>query len=161
MSEDALLEGTRAIVGDSLDELAKAIDGLSPDALNARVGGPDTNTLAVMTAHALLSTRSWLSLAMGADLPHRDRPAEFRTVADEGFGAWASGVAAECRALLEGSAFDPSRTGRPNWRSSGVDEPVSASWALFHAVSHLGEHVGHAQLTRQLLDEGPAQPQAS
>jgi hypothetical protein len=30
---------------------------------------------------------------------------------------------------------------------------VTAAWALLHALDHLGEHVGHAHLTRQLLDE--------
>jgi uncharacterized protein DUF664 len=31
-------------------------------------------------------------------------------------------------------------------------EQVTAGWALLHAIEHLREHVGHAQLTRQLWD---------
>jgi Protein of unknown function (DUF664) len=160
MTTDPLLEGARQILEESLDELLKAIRGLEADALNARIGGPDTNTLAILAAHALSSTRSWLSLAMGAPLPPRDRPAEFRTVAGEGFMEWAEGLARECRGLLAIDGFDAQRSGVPTW-TSGEAKPRTASWSLFHAVSHLGEHVGHAQLTRQLLDEGRVQPQAS
>ena len=54
--------------------------------------------------------------------------------------------------MLEGDvAFDPGATGTAPWRTDGADEPVTAAWALLHALEHLREHVGHAQLTRQLL----------
>ena len=36
-------------------------------------------------------------------------------------------------------------------RTDGAGEPVTWAWALLHALGHLREHVGHAQLTRQLL----------
>ena len=36
-----------------------------------------------------------------------------------------------------------------------AQEPVTAAWALIHALVHLREHVGHAELTRQLWDERP------
>jgi hypothetical protein len=49
-------------------------------------------------------------------------------------------------------SFDPGAVGRPSWRSDdGEEPPVTAAWALLHALEHLREHVGHAQLTRQLL----------
>ncbi len=96
--------------------------------------------------------RSWLSLATGAPLPPRDRPAEFRTVADDGFASAMDERIAECLGLLDGDvAFDPAREGTAPWRSTGADEPVTAAWALLHALSHLNEHVGHAHLTRDLL----------
>ena len=30
-------------------------------------------------------------------------------------------------------------------------EPLRAAWALLHALAHLREHVGHAQLTRDVV----------
>jgi len=36
--------------------------------------------------------------------------------------------------------------------SSGQAEVVAGAWALLHAVEHLSEHSGHAQLTRQLWE---------
>jgi hypothetical protein len=148
------IEAARDILGDSLGELRKAVDGCSADDLNRRPIEGDTNPLAVLVTHAMQSTRSWLSLAIGAPLPERDRDAEFLAVADDpaAFMSWLDDVSAECRALLEGDvAYEPSATATAPWRTYGADEPVTAAWALLHALEHLREHVGHAQLTRQAL----------
>lgn len=155
---DPTIEAAREILEESLDELRAALDRRSADDLNARPGGRDTNSLAVLATHALHSTRSWLSLALGADPPPRDRPSEFRVVVDDpsAFMASFDEVAAACCALLAGAGpFDAGKHGIPTWRfdedDAGEHEPVTAAWALQHALAHLGEHVGHAQLTRQLL----------
>lgn len=153
---DATIEAAREILRDSLDELRTAIDGCSAEQLNRRPGGEDSNGLAVLVTHSLYSTRSWLSLATGADLPPRDRPAEFQVIEDDpgAFMASFDDIAAECGAILGGDLpFDAARVGTAPWRPGDlVDEPVTAGWALLHALSHLREHVGHAQLTRQILE---------
>ena len=151
---DPTIIAARDILSDSLDEFRKALDGCSSDQLNRRPAGEDTNGLAVLATHALDSTRSWLSLATDGPLPDRDRDAEFRVVVEDPvrFMAAFDARAAECRALLETDApFEAGRTGAAPWRTYGADEPVTAAWALMHALEHLREHVGHAQLTRQLL----------
>lgn len=149
---DPLLEAARDVLAESLGELRAAVDGLSPDELNRRPAWEGANSLAVIATHAVASTRSWLSLAMGAPLPPRDRPAEFLTVADESFPRWVDDRIGECLALLDhDGAFDPARAGVAPWRSTGEDDPVTAAWALLHATSHLGEHVGHAHVMRDLL----------
>ncbi len=152
---DATIEAARDVLRDSLSELRAAIDGCSVEQLNRRPGGDDTNGPAVLATHALYSTRSWLSLATGADPPHRDRPAEFQVVVDDAgaFMSWFDATAQECRTLLDTAAdpFDPSRIGTATWRPDDLaHEPVTAAWALMHALAHLREHVGHTQLTRQL-----------
>lgn len=155
---DPTIAAARDILSDSLDELRKALDGCSADQLNLRPAGDDTNGLAVLATHALGSTRSWLSVAVAAPLPDRDRDAEFLVVVDDpsAFLAAFDVTAAECRALLATEApFEAGRVGTAPWRTYGSDEPVTAAWALLHAVEHLREHVGHAQLTRQLSGEGP------
>ncbi len=153
---DSLLEATREVLSESLQDLTSTLEGRSAEEMNRRPAGEDTNGLAVLVIHALYSTRSWLSLATGAELPPRDRPAEFRTVVDnaDNFRTLAGRIAAECRALLNVSTFDPAATGVATWTG---DEPesVTAAWALLHAVSHLGEHVGHAQLTRDVVSGAP------
>ena len=156
---DPTIEAAREILEDSLRELRKAVGGCSTEELNRRPAGEDTNGLAVLVTHALYSTRSWLSLATGADLPPRDRPAEFRVVVDDAgaFLAWFDATAHECRSVLDTAhPFEPATMGIPAWRydesDTGEHEPVTASWALLHALSHLHEHVGHAQLTRQLWE---------
>jgi hypothetical protein len=151
---DPTIQAARELLDDSLDELRTAVDGCTAEELNRRPTDGDTNTLAVLVTHATLSTRSWLSLATGAPAPERDRPAEFLVVVDDAhaFMDRFDAVADECRALLEGDvAFDPGATGTAAWRTESADEPVTWAWALLHALEHLREHVGHAQLTRQLL----------
>lgn len=152
---DPTIAAARDILGDSLDELRKALDGCSSEALNRLPAGEGTNALAVIATHALGSTRSWLSLAVGAPLPDRDRDAEFLVTVDDA-GAFLTDVderSDACRTLLATEEpFDAARVGTAPWRTYGSDEPVTAAWALLHALEHLREHVGHAQLTRQLLD---------
>ena len=151
---DPTIEAARDILGDSLRELRTAVDGCSADDLNRRPIEGDTNPLAVLVTHAMQSTRSWLSVATGAPPPDRDRDAEFLAVVDDAvaFLAWLDDISAECRALLQVDvAYDPGLTVSAPWRPYGADEPLTAVWALLHALEHLREHVGHAQLTRQAL----------
>ena len=147
---DPTLEAARSIVDQSLDAMRAAIDGASAEALNRRPAGDDSNPIAVLAVHALSSTRWWLSTALGQPVPERDRPSEFLTTvasADELLGLF-DPIAADCRALLSTDvAFDPGAI-RDDPRDGNR---VTAAWALIHAVEHLREHVGHVELTRQLL----------
>jgi uncharacterized damage-inducible protein DinB len=153
-----LLDAARATLDDALTELRKAVDGLTPEQLNRRLAGDRSNPLAVIATHALESTRSWLSLATGVTLPPRDRPAEFRAVADAGFQGWVDERMALCRSVLaDVETIDPAREGTAPWRTTHADEPVTAAWALLHAVGHLEEHVGHAHVMRDLLETEAAQ----
>jgi hypothetical protein len=149
---DATIDGLREVLEESLGELRKGVAGRSAEQLNARPAGGDTNSIAVIVTHALGSTRSWLSLAMGAPMPDRDRPAEFRAVADDGFASWTDDGIASCLALLDGAAWDPARVGTANWTKS--QETRTAAYAASHALSHLGEHVGHLHMTLELLRDG-------
>ena len=152
---DPIVEAAAELLGEALSDLRGSVEGLSADELNRRPGGEDTNTIAVLATHSMHSTRAWLSIAVGAEPPARDRPAEFRVVAsDDGeLLAFLDHLGTECVALLDGATFDPDRTGLAPWRQGPeADEPVPAAWALIHALVHLREHVAHAQLTRQLLD---------
>ncbi|MGZ5305334.1 MAG: DinB family protein [Actinomycetota bacterium] len=147
---DPTLEAARSIIDESLDAMRAAITGASADALNRRPAGDDTNPIAVLAVHALNSTRWWLSVALGGPVPERDRPSEFLTTvagAHELLGVF-DAIAADCRALLSTDAtFDPGAI-REDPRDG---DHVTAAWALIHAVEHLREHVGHAELTRQLF----------
>ncbi len=150
---DPTIEAARGFIDGSLTAMRSAIAGSSADALNRRPAGDDTNPVAVLVVHAVNSTRWWLSVSLGLPLPERDRSSEFRTVvsgADE-LVAMFDPVAAECRALLDTDvAFDAGAM-REDPRDG---EQVSSAWALIHAVEHLREHVAHAELTRQLWEEG-------
>ncbi|MEP7060007.1 MAG: DUF664 domain-containing protein [Actinomycetota bacterium] len=149
---DPTIAAARDILGDALEELRTPLEGCSAEELN-QPPTPDANGLAVLATHALGSTRSWLSLAVGAPPPERDRDAEFLVVVQDpaAFLATFDRAAAECRALLDtDEPFESSLPVQAMWGTYLGAEPVTAAWALLHAMEHLREHVGHAQLTRQL-----------
>jgi len=155
MAVDPILTDARDALVESLDEIRSTIAGLTPQQLNARPAGRDTNPMSVIVTHALESTRAWLSIATGNEPPARNRPAEFRAVADDGFPDWVETRIGECVALLDrAKRFDPTYRALAPWRVDAPEEPVSAGWALFHALAHLGEHVGHAHVIRDLLRAG-------
>jgi hypothetical protein len=136
--------------------LRGSIEGLSADGLDWRPPAEDSNNLTVLATHGMHSCRWWLSIARGAERPHRDRPSEF--VAEVGSAEelleQVDGLAADCRALLDApTPFDPDAM-----RDVPDDEPVSSAWALVHAIEHLSEHSAVAQLTRQLWDARTSQP---
>ena len=145
------IDALREVLEESLDEIRQGIADLSVEELNATPAGGETNSIAVIVTHALGATQSWLSLAMGASLPPRDRPAEFRAVADDGFAAWTEDRIARCLSVLDGAPWDPARMGTPNWSPQRAEQPRTAAYAAAHALAHLGEHVGHLHMTRELL----------
>jgi DinB superfamily len=150
-SPDPTLVAARDLFEQAFRGLRASIQGLSAEGLAWRPPARDSNPITVLATHAMHSSRWWLSIARGAEPPHRDRPSEF--VAEVGGAgellAQVDALAAECRARLGDDApFDPGAM-----REVRGDEPVSSAWALTHAIEHLSEHSAVAQLTRQLWDD--------
>lgn len=161
---DPIIPSARFVLKQSLEELRAAVEGAPAEALNWRPAGEETNSMAVLVTHVLHSTRSWLSVAVGSSLPERDRDAEFRVIEDDP-GAllhFVDEMSEKCRALLRDAgdvdwsatrkthARPPQKDDDGSWRP-GVEE-VPAAFALLHALEHLGQHVAHCSLTRQLWE---------
>ena len=154
---DSMLASATYVLTDDLKELRAAIDGLPADAINWKPGGSDTNSVAVLVTHVLHSTRSWISTAVGAPLPDRDRDSEFQassqstadllTLLDD-FGA-------QILALLNNAGDIDWAANRKSHMRPSPDLPdyVPASFALLHAIEHFGQHVAHVSLTRQLWQQ--------
>ncbi len=148
---DPIIEAAREIFDESVDHLREAIDGLAPDSLAWQPAGEDSNSITVLAVHGLHSSRWWMSIARGLPLPERDRPSEFmaESASDTDLLSFVDTMAAECRARLDpDEGFDPAAM-----RPTPEAEPVSAAWALLHALEHFREHVAQAQLTRQLSQQ--------
>ena len=162
---DPITPSARFMLKESLAELRAAVEGVPAEALNWKPGGEETNSIAVLATHALRSTRSWLAIAVGAPLPERDRPTEFQVTEDDP-GALlrlVDEMSAQCTVLLRdaedvdwsatrGTHARPSKkAGDGSWQP-GVEE-VPAAYAILHAMEHLGQHVAHCSLTRQLWEK--------
>lgn len=148
---DPITTAARREVEDGFATLRRAIEGLSPEALNWEPTGDETNSIAVLCTHAARSTPYLLALATGRGEPDRDRDSEFAAVAGgpDPLLELIDGSEGECRDLLGGGGFDWGAKIRRT-RSTGEAVELSAAQLLLHAVTHLRGHADEAALTRHL-----------
>ncbi len=147
---DVFTTSAKSILGDTIKDMRAVIDGASPKILNQRPGGDDTNSIAVLTVHAMHSTRSWLSFVYSAPPPARNRDDEFVATTTDAASllAFLDDMHRDCAALLDDTATVDWASVRP----IRTGEKVAAAWGLIHAIDHLREHMGQITLTRQILD---------
>jgi uncharacterized damage-inducible protein DinB len=158
MAEDPMVAAARYILlREQLPLLRDCVAKAPSEALNWRPRGADTNSIAVLATHTMHSARSWLSVALGAPLPDRDRDSEFRVMvgATSELLALVDALTADIERLLDGAkgsidwAAMRKRQPRPD---GGAPEPVPAGRALLHTIEHVAAHVAHMQLTQQMWE---------
>ena len=144
---DAFREAAMIVLRQQEASYRAVIAGLPEAALNWRPGA-ETNSLAVLVAHAWGAAQAWTARAGGTEIP-RDRDAEFRVVMNETqlvtlLDAAAARVAASVAALDPATYNDIRRA---------PQEERTVAWCLLHAIEHNQEHLGQALLTRQLWEQ--------
>jgi len=154
---DPLIAAARYIYNECVTDLKTNVGALPAEALNWKPAGDDTNSVLVLATHVMNSTRSWLSIAVGAPPPERDRDSEFRvsggTPAE--VAAFIDDLGAQCLSLLaDQDSVDWSTLRQTHARPGQAPDRVPASFALIHAIEHLREHCAHVGLTRQLWEAG-------
>lgn len=153
---DAIAAACADMLRTNITDLRVTVTGLGDEALNW-TPAPETNSIAVLVAHAVSATRALINSALAGEM---DRPrylAEERTPAfntkdatEASLLALVDGLTATAERLETGPAAAYGETvaiiGDPS-------APVrSRAWNLIHAIEHLREHIGHAQVTRQLWE---------
>jgi uncharacterized damage-inducible protein DinB len=148
--------GTLAIVRESIAMFRDAIQGLSDEALLWKPG-PQANSIAVLAVHSVTATRFFLKCGCGevgsiAEYRRGERAAAFGT--NEATG---SELIATLQALSEDAEFilsagtERQLTEAVTWPDAEPPVPTrTGAGSLVAAVGHLREHVGQAQLTRDL-----------
>ena len=129
------------------------MEGLTSEELDWSPG-PEMNSLCVLGVHVTAAERFWIGLGID-DVSERNRPAEFRASGYE-----LESLAARFRANIAfyRDAFkrqDGSRLAERVDVSDYMERPsqvVSRGYALLRGLDHTAEHLGHAGMTRQLLD---------
>jgi uncharacterized damage-inducible protein DinB len=152
---DPMVAAARHMLDRCVADMRPALEGASVEALNWRPAGEETNSIGILAVHAMGSSRTWLSVAVGAPEPERDREAEFRTDVRDPAELLATfdRLVGECRAALATEEdIDWSGERTPSRRPGSAPDVITAGWTLLHALEHLREHVAHLQLTRQLWD---------
>ena len=130
------------------------MDGLSTEELDWSPG-PEMNSLCVLGVHVTAAERFWIGLGID-DVIERNRPAEF-----EASGLELEALIARFRANIgfyreafEGQ--DADRLAEVVDVGDFMERPsqmVSRGYALLRGLDHTAEHLGHAGMTRQLLDQ--------
>ncbi len=144
------------IIQTSVQDLRATVADMDREALN-RAPASDTNSIAVLVTHAVTSAKTLLDAALTGRM---DRGHYMGTVRPAAF-ATRDADAAALLALLDDLAQTAERLttegGRADYAmpveyiGGAEGPPRTRAWCLMHAVEHLREHVGHAQLTKQLL----------
>ncbi len=134
-------------------EYLQAMDGLTIAELDWSPG-PQMNSLCVLAVHVTAAERFWFGAVVG-DMITRDRPAEFKAAGytlEQLVERFAANVAF-CKATFPaqsasrlGEIVDVSRY--RHW----PPQQFSRGWSLLRGLDHTAEHLGHAGMTRQLLD---------
>ena len=153
---EAIKAAARQILDQCCEDLRITLNGLD-DALLTREPAPETSSIATLVRHAASSTRFMLSCAAtgsGARVHYRAvvRPSAFEnkpSAADELIGI-VDELEEEGRRLI---AQIPAEglDARVEVDDASADEPPTRAYMFVHALEHLREHVGHTQLTRQVL----------
>lgn len=153
---DSVIAAVEKMLRENIDDLRETITGLDSAALNWSPA-PEVNSIAVLTAHAVSATRALSESAIDGRMNREKYMAEERTPAfatreatAEQLLALVTGLEglADRLALVPPAAY----SGEEITYEGPPGESRTRAWSLLHAIEHLREHIGHAQLTRQLYE---------
>ena len=155
------LSGYEATIDGLANELVERIlgslDGLTQEQLDATPPG-ETSSLLVIAGHAIAAVEWNLVQMLAGGQVDRNRAAEFEArAADAGDAAGVVAVLRErwddahanIRAALEG--LDGSEYAAMKFHPF-LETELSGQEFVVRALAHTAEHVGHAEITRQWLD---------
>jgi hypothetical protein len=130
-------------------EIAQALQAIPSEVLDWKPGA-EMNSLSVIVTHLTGAERFLIGDVILGDPSNRDREAEFQV---EGLEKQylldrLAAVDAYIKGVFEKMSLADLETSRTHPRNG---KQVSVSWAILHALEHTGIHLGHIELTVQLL----------
>lgn len=134
----------------AIERILTASNGLGAEGMNWEPIPGETSSLAVLGAHILGNIEQGILSTMAGHPDYRDRDAEFATQLDSNEELWEKWRTLKTRIQAAMGAMSPDdldqKYDHPR-RGTG-----SGRWLLLFTINHANEHVGHAELTRQLYD---------
>jgi hypothetical protein len=132
------------------ERFGKVVEGMPEEALNWRPGNEETNSVAQLIRHTTAVQGVLLGRALG-DAPEHDHEHSLRNdpaTKEELRGLIADAKAAKDQYLAKLDGMDMSEM-LPN-QSRG---PVLRAHSVIHTADHGQEHLGHAELAKQLWEQ--------
>lgn len=133
-------------------ELEKSFEGLPQEALDWQPLA-DTNSMVVLVVHIVGSTRFWVGDVALQESSNRNRDAEFQASGLD--AATLKQLLADNRIYVRNalSRLTLEELALPRKSPYHGEQIFSVGWAILHALEHVGLHLGHMQLTRQMWEQ--------
>ncbi|GAA4896065.1 uncharacterized protein DUF664 [Stackebrandtia albiflava] len=144
--------------GHALEQMIDIVTGLGDELANTRPDLPGANSPYQILTHCLGVVSFWAGRGIAGRAVTRDRDAEFSAAGSPAALAVRAHTAvarlrSDLAALLPG---EPLRhPPRPDWRPQGRETEFTQEEALVHILEELYQHLGHLELTRDLLRHRP------
>lgn len=139
------------VVGRMLDRQAerysKVVDGMPEDALNWRPGNEETNSIAQIVRHATAVQNLLLGRAVG-EPPAYDHAESLRN--DPATKAELLGLIADAKAKKDESLARVDPMDMSEMLDNGR---APRAYFVIHVADHGQEHLGHAELTKQMWEQ--------
>ena len=130
-------------------EIEQTLEALPPDVLDWKPA-PEMNSIGVLITHLTGAERFLIGDVVMGEPSNRDREAEFQAagLAKQDLLDRLTTVDAYIKGAFEKMSLVDLEMSRTHPRNG---KQVSVSWAILHALEHTGIHLGHIELTVQLL----------
>jgi len=135
---------------DSLhEEIIAILESAGPEGWNWKPDFPDNNSLYSIANHTILSQYWWIQENLNQVKIQRDRPAEFTARAEtlDELKKLFYDVEALTKQVLE-----PIPESDLQEQRSVKGRSVTIEWIVMHVIEHTALHLGHMQITKQLLE---------
>lgn len=156
MMAESELEGVLVrLIATKFDELMDLVSQLDDDSANTVLPVEGSNSVVQLLSHCCGMMRHWSSsVNLGIEVP-RDRDAEFEAVMPV---AEALELAAEARSAFLDDVERTDLSGVPKVIPPGrqVFWTVTAKTVLLHVLEEICQHLGHAEVTRDVVLGGMA-----
>ena len=146
------IQGYLTTLNELQDQIKILLEGLPQEALDWRPiqaeGELATNSLAAMVTHVAGSGTYLIKEVIGRQPIRRDREAEFLT---RGMNASTLKARLDAAAKVIEEVLSPLTVSQMEEDRKYRDRTATVRWVILHVIEHTAQHVGHMQLTRQLL----------
>lgn len=146
------VDAVASYVDRAIDAMTEIARQLGDEAANRRPAVPGMNSPYVLLRHCLGVMEYWGGQVVAGREVQRDRAAEFRSAGPVAeLAAAAQEAKRRFRAdLTTADPAAPPRSGHPT-KGPAELEMTSQGHALLHVMEELCQHLGHAEITRDLL----------
>ena len=146
---EATISGVQAQFTTVVNDLRQALDGLEGEALNWRPVGDESSSIYMLVSHMMGMAGGMCAIARGEE-PVRDRAAEFAAAGTKSDALLK--LIDDTQSRVEQAFETMTEEMLTDTRAFAAGESTGAGLLVLMA-RHLGEHLGHVALTRQLWEQ--------